>query len=442
MENWKKYYDEHMMTQEGAVELIESGDTLYVGNTCGVPHAVLDKLADRYEELHDVTLISNMFCEPLKMLADKKYRSAFRHISYFPAAQERKAHSLGLLEYGSVPYGYVSDSACNVYKTNVIMVETCEPDENGMVNLGEFGSWMASDFINGKYINKVIAVVNKYQTAPAGGGKNIMFPVTKFNAFCRNDHPYVSLRESDPEEIDKTIANYIMDYVHDGDTIQVGKGGLGCAIGYDLAGKKDIHIYSEILSDWIVPLAEKGIITDTVASGCFGTQPLYDYADTCETVSFICINELANPDAVAKLNDFVAINTCMMADLTGQSCSEGSGAWQYSCVGGQLEFVKGANRIRNSGRRGMGFLALRSTRTDKDGTVKSNIVAEFPPMSVVTCPRAEAMYFVTEFGVADLWGKTVTDRVRAMIAIAHPDFREELKQKSISSGLMHPEDFE
>ena len=145
---------------------------------------------------------------------------------------------------------------------------------------------------------------------------------------------------------------------------------------------------------------------------------------------------------VSNRDNFVGINACMMADLTGQSCSEGSGTWQYSCIGGQLDFVKGANRIRARGGRAYNFLALRSTRKDKEGNLLSNIVFDFPPASAVTCPRAEAMYYVTEFGIAEVWGKTLAERVVAMISIAHPDFREELKAQAIANKLARETDFE
>ena len=441
MADWKKYYEEHMMSTEEVVKLINSGDRIWVGNTCNVPFVQLDALADRYEELDNVTVLSNMFANPLKMLADPKYGKAFHHISYFPNAQERRAFSLGLLDYASIPYGYIKSSIDDTYKTNVIMVETCEPDEDGYVNIGLWGPFLTAQVLKGKNVEKISAVVNKYHTPATGDPDYMRIPVEKIAAFCRSDHPLLALGESAPEEIDRVIASQIMQFVRDGDTVQVGKGGLGNAIGFDLNTKKDIDIYSEILSDWIVDLSNQGVIRNVVAGGCFGTQPLYDFANNAKNVTFKTIPCLATPDAVAEMDNFVAINTCMMADLTGQACSEGSGAWQYSAVGGQLEFVKGANKIRLNGGRAYNILALRSTRTDKDGKVYSNIVTEFPPASAVTTPRGEAMYYATEFGVVDLWGKALNERVVAMISIAHPDFREELKARAIELKLAKPQDF-
>lgn len=442
MVNWKEYYHSYFVSQQEAANMIESGDRVWVGNTCNVPFEVLDVLADRYEELEDVTILSHMFANPLKMLSDIKYRKAFRQISYFPNAQERHAHDVGLLEYAPLPLSYVADSVDNVYKGNVVLVETCEPDEDGNVNLGLWGEFFTTQVLRGKNIEKCIAVVNKYQTPAQGEDDVVKVPVERFAAFCRSDHTLLALGETPPAEIDKKIAENIMEYVKDGDTVQVGKGGLGSAIGADLGSKKDISIYTEIISDWIIDIGNKGVLKKVITGGCFGTDPLYEYAAKSELIEFDTISNLENIERFKDMDNFVSINACMMIDLTGQICSEGVGAWQYSATGGQLDFVKGTNRIRNDGKRGVGFMSLRSTHKNKDGSIDSNIVVELPPVSSITTPRGEAMYIVTEYGVADLWGKSITDRVKAMISIAHPDFRQGLKEKAITLKLANAADFE
>lgn len=444
MENWKEYYKSHTMSVEDAVKLIEPGDTLWVGNSFCVPVPALDALADRYEELENVTILSCMYAvPPPKMLSDIKYRKAFRQISYFPNTNERKAHDAGILEYASIPFGYLVNSVCDVYHCNVVMVEVCEPDENGMVNLNPFGAFFNGAILQGAHVTKCIAVMNKYQGHARSESLDVIqVPVSKFSAFCHADHTLASLPEADPQEVDNEIAAQIMAHVRDGDTVQVGKGGLGNAIGFRLDSKKDISVYAEIVSDWVMPLAEKGVLKKILMGGVFGTSPLYDFALTSPLVETDMIPHLANPDTIGALDNFIAINSCMMADLTGQACSEGAGAWQYSSVGGQLEFVKGCNKIRKRGGRAMSFLALRATRTDKEGKLFSNIVVEFPPVSTVTTPRGETMYFVTEYGIAEVWGRSIPDRIKAMTSIAHPQFREELKQRALSLGMVCPADFD
>lgn len=443
MSDWKSYYSSHVMSGEEAVGLIESGDRVWVGNTSNVPYDELNLLAERYEELTDVKFFSNLFAKPLKMLTDPKYGKAFRHISYYPGPVEHAGHKMGLVDYASIPYGYFRSSAVDTYKINTVFVDVAVPEEDGFVNIGSWGAFLTAEVLKGNSVTKIIGVVNENYPAAVSEDPNLLrIPVESFTAFVENTHPLVVMTEGEPEDIDKEIAAHIMARVEDGDTIQVGKGGLGNAIGFDLASKNEINVYSELLSDWVVALDEKGVLNKVNAAGCFGSQALYDFASAATNVVFDTVPHLSSIEEISKLDGFVAINACMMADLTGQSCSEGSGTWQYSCVGGQLDFVKGANKVRALGNRGLNFIALRSTRTNKEGAVFSNIVFDFPPASSITCPRGEAMYYVTEFGVAEVWGKTINERVKAMISIAHPDFREELKAKALASKLVNPQDFE
>lgn len=442
MSTWKEHYQSHLMSAEQAMGLIESGDRVWVGNTSNVPYDELDLLADRYEELSDVQFFSNLFAKPLKMLADPKYGKAFHHISYYPGPVEHAGYKLGLVDYASIPYGYFRDSAIGTYRINTVLVDVAEPDEDGYINIGSWGAFLTAEVLKGDTVTKIIGVVNReYPGAVSADPDLLRIPVERFTAFVEHAHPLAVMTEGEPEDIDKQIASHIMEYIQDGDTVQVGKGGLGNAIGFDLASKKEINVYSELLSDWVVELDAKGVLNKVNAAGCFGSQALYDYAASASNVIFDTVPHLSSIEAISKLDGFVAINACMMADLTGQSCSEGSGAWQYSCIGGQLDFVKGANKVRALGKRGCNFIALRSTRTDKEGNLHSNIVFDFPPASAIGCPRSEAMYYVTEFGVAEVWGKAVNERVKAMISIAHPDFREELKGKALEAGLVKPVDF-
>lgn len=441
MEKWKKYVEEKMLSVEDTAKIIESGDVIWLANTLCIPYDVLDALADRYEELKNVTLLSNMFLKPVKLLMDPKYKKAFRTLSYFPNMLERAAHKANLVEYVPIPYSYLPYSVMDVYKANVVMTEVCEPDENGYCNVGVLGATFTPKIMKGRYVQKRVAVFNKYQS-PAKGDENLMkIHVSEFDYFCRTDHEMPAIPPSEPEKVDKQIAEHIMKFIHDGSTVQIGMGGLANAVAYDLADKKDLKIYTEIVTDAVVGLVERGVVTKVVAAGAFGMPRLYKFLNESDIVEFGTSDTVISFDAVAQEDNFVGINACLMADVTGQACSEAIGPLQYSSVGGQLDFVKGSNKARNNGKNSVCFLALRSTYKDKDGTLRSNILTEFPPSSVVTTPRGEAMYFVTEYGVAEVYGKSINDRVKAMISITHPDFREELKQKAIAAGIAFAEDF-
>lgn len=427
------------MSGEEIVKLIESGDRVWIGNTINVPYDQLDLLADRYEELHDVKTYSNVLARPPKMFTDAKYGKAFHHMSFFPGPVEHMARKLGLVSFISAPYGYFQSTASKAQSINVVFIEVGTPDEDGLINIGAAGAFLASEIIKGGSVTKLIGVINESHTpAKCDDPELLNIPVERFCAFCENTHPHIVITDGDPEPVDEKIAGNIMKYVENGDTVQVGKGGLGNAIGSYLMEKEEINVYSEILSDWIVDLCQKGVAKEVRAAGFFGSQRLYDFCTDAKEIVYDSVPHLASINEVSKIDSFVAINACMMADLTGQSCSEGSGTWQYSCIGGQIDFVKGANLIRNRGGKGLNFLALRSTRTDKEGNLHSNVVFNFPLASAVTCPRCEAMYYVTEYGVADLWGKSLAERVVAMISIAHPDFREGLKKQALESGLVLP----
>ena len=442
MENWKNYYKEKMLSVEDAAKLINSGDIIWTGSTLCIPYTLIDQIADRYKELNNVTFLTNMFLAPVKMLMDRKYKKVFRTLCYFPNALERAAHKANLVEFVPIPYSYLKNSVINVYKANVIMTEVTEPDEDGYCNYGVLGTGFTPLLLNEKTINKRIAVVNKYQPRAKGDDKAVKVHVSEFDAFCRTDHPMPAIPASEPEVIDEKIAEHIMKHIHDGDAVQIGMGGLANAVGNKLGNYKNLTIYTEIVTDCIEDLVEKGAVTKVFASGAFGMPALYDFLAKNDTVKLGTAYDVFEPSAVAKVKNFVGINGVFMADLTGQSCAEAIGPMQYSSVGGQLDFVKGANLGRNEGSGAVCFLALRSTYTDKEGVVRSNIVTKFPEGSVVTTPRSEAMYFVTENGVADVYLKSIQDRVKAMIGIAHPDFREELKQQAIAQGIIFEEDFE
>jgi acyl-CoA hydrolase len=441
MESWKKHVQKNTLSVENIAKIIESGDVIWVGNTLCVPYDVLDALADRYEELEKVIILSNMFLKPIKLFSDTKYRKTFRVLTYFPNMLERAAHKANLVEYVPIPYSYVPKSATDVYKANIIMTEVCEPDENGYCNIGVLGTTFTPQIMKGKHVEKRVAVFNKYHS-PAKGDENVLkIHVSEFDYFCRSDHELPAIPPSEPEKVDKQIAEHIMKFIHDDSTVQIGMGGLANAVAYDLAKKKNLKIYTEIVTDACVDLAEQGVIRSIKAAGAFGMPRLYKFLGESDLVELSTSDDVIAFDAVAQEDNFVGINACLMADVTGQACSEAIGPLQYSSVGGQLDFVKGCNKARNNGKNSVCFLALRSTYKDKDGTLKSNIVTEFPASSIVTTPRGETMYFVTEYGVADVYCKSINDRVKAMISIAHPDFRDELKQKAIGLGIVFEEDF-
>ncbi len=438
MADWKKYYDEHLVKTEEAVGKIKSGDSIWVGSTLCIPYDFLDSLADRYEELSNVTILSNMFLSPSKMLLDPTYKKAFHVVSFFPNVLERMSAQMSIVDFHSAPYTELIEAVTEVYKANTVAVEVYPPDDDGNCNVGILGTNFTPEIIRSECIKTRIAVVNKFQPVAHGADELVKIPLTMFDYIIENDHDIPSLPVAEPTEIDKEIADKILPYINDGDSIQIGMGGLGNQIAKELINKKDLHIFSEIGTDAMIDLVEAGVVKDITIGGAFGTARLYKWlGEHGDIVKLLSVFDILPSEAIAKVKNFVAINSTFMVDITGQACSEAQGIKQYSAVGGSFGFLSGAPKAKN----GRSFLCLRSIYTDKEGVKHSNIVSMLPEGSIVTTPRYIPQYIVTEYGVANVYLKSNKDRIKALIPIAHPDFREQIKQQAIELGMIAEDDF-
>ncbi len=438
MENWKKYYEEHLATVEDATKRICSGDRIWMGSTLCVPDAFMDKLGDRVDELQDVTLLANMYLSPNRLLLDPSFKKTFHVVSFFPNVLERMSAQMNIIDFHSAPYGELVTAVTKVYKANVVAIEVCPPDEDGNCNVGLLGTNFTPSIIRDDCVKTRIAVINKYQPNAHGSDSVTKLPLSMFDCIVENHHDIPALPVTSPTEFDKQIAEHIMPYINDGDTVQIGMGGLGNQIAKDLINKKDIHIFTEIGTDAMIELAEAGVVKDIKMAGAFGTKELYNWlGNHGDIVTLLDVKDVIPPEAVAKVDNIVAINSTFMVDLTGQACSEAQGVKQYSAVGGSYGFLAGAPKAKN----GRSFLCLRSTYTDKAGETHSNIVSILPAGCVVTTPRYLIQYIVSEHGVADVYLRTNKERIRALVNIAHPDFRSSLKDEIIATGQIADEDF-
>jgi acyl-CoA hydrolase len=438
MENWKEYYNAHLVTMSEAAAKIRSGDTIWMGSTLCIPYAFMDALAERVDELSDITLLGNLYLAPTKIMMDPGYKKTFHTISFFANMLERMAASMGTVDFHSAPYDFLIEAVTEVYKANVVAVEVCPPDADGNCNAGLLGTNFTPEIFRNDRIQTRIAVINSYQPLAHGAEELTQYPLTMFDYIIENHHDIPALPVSPPTEFDKVIASHIMPYVKDGDSIQIGMGGLGNQIAYDLLSKKSLRIFTEIGTDAMIDLVEAGIVKNITMGGAFGSKELYNWLGAHgDVVRLLPVREIVSPAAVAKVDNIVAINSTFMVDITGQACSEAQGHKQYSAVGGSYAFLAGAPKAKN----GRSFLCLRSTYTDKAGAMHSNIVALLPEGAVVTTPRYLPQYIVTEYGVADVYLRSNKERIKALIPIAHPDFREDLKRQAIALGMIGEEDF-
>lgn len=426
--NWKENYQAKLLSVKEVAKKIVSGDRINVGSCTSAPIELFEAIADRVDELENVTINSGSSLYPFKVLQSPEFVGKINFYTNFYSAFERAFFSSGNVNVNSVNLSQIFEAQKDFYKPNILICDVSQPDEEGYMYYGPVGTIANGEVA--EIVDKVIVQVNKYQ--PRVPGTKNKIHVNDVTWICEHDAPMPVFPNPEVTEVDQKIAELLIPEIPDGATLQLGIGGLANAIGYGLTKKKNLSIYSEMFTDSLVYLYKQGVITGEmrVAFG-MGNQELYDFVDQ-GPVQFAPISEINNPINISKVKNLVGINACLMADLTGQICSESIGHYQYSSTGGQLDFVNGAMLSKSA----KTFLCLPATNKKKDGTVTSCITLNLPAGAIVTVPRTQVQYVVTEYGIADLKNKPIRARVEEMIKIAHPDFRDSLRQEAIAAGLL------
>jgi acyl-CoA hydrolase len=395
-----------------------------------MPVQLLEALALRKDELTDVCVFGGMALYPFSIFKSPDYIGKINYITSFFLGQEKVYYDVGNISLMSVHLSLIGKCMTDVHKINVVMMEVTEPDEEGYLYYGIGSTAVAWDVA--QKADKIILQVNKAQPVPSGG-INHRIHVSEVTSITEvPPKPLQEFPQSEPTEAERQIAEYLLPYIEDGSTIQIGLGGLSNAVGFGLENRNDLSVHTEMYTDSMVYLSKKGVINGKQwASFALGSRELYEYVHK-GPVHFAPFSIINDPVEIGKIPKFVSINTCLAADLTGQVCSEAIGHKQYSATGGQLDFVRGAGMSKG----GKSFLCLTSTFADKEGKLHSKIEVSLPKGSIITTPRADVMYIATEYGVADLYLRSVEERVNAMISIAHPDFRDELRAGAVHEGLL------
>ena len=429
---WQEQYRALRMTPAGAAALVRDGDTVVMTSSANWPYAVDGALAERLRAIRGHVELDALFA-PLDtaLLSAENTDLVDYNANFFSG--ERK-----LMEHGNVQFVPTHLSATGAWmasrKPRVAIITCSAPDENGWMSRSLWGAQVHRRVLEQAEV--VIVEVNDQLPSFASDGEaHMMFHVSEADAIVENSHFPAENPPAPADETDRRIAGYIADLVPDGACVQFGLGGLANAVGECLAdaGKKDLGIQSEVLSNCVVTLMEKGVINNSRKQTCpgrsvgayfVGDKALWDFARDNPAFSFKEIDWVNDPRNIARNDRVVSVNNAMEIDLTGQVNAESVGPRQYSGTGGQLEWVLGAQWSRE----GKSIIALRSSYRDKQGTLHSKIVPQMAPGSIITTPRTCVQYVVTEYGVADLRYKSTLERAKALIAIAHPDFREELKK--------------
>ena len=430
--SWEEQYRALRMTPTDAAALVRDGDTIVMTSSANWPYAVDGALTQRLRAIGGHIELDALFA-PLDtaLLAQENADLVSYNANFFSG--ERKLMSHGNVRF--VPTHLSATGDWMVSRNPRVVVITCSaPDENGWMSRSLWGAQVHRRVL--EQVETVIVEVNDQLPSFASDGEgHMMVHVSEVDGIVENSHPPVENPPVPADETDRRIAGYIADLVPDGACVQFGLGGLANAVGECLAdaGKKDLGIQSEVLSNCVVTLMEKGVINNSRKQTCpgrsvgayfVGDKTLWDFARDNPAFSFKEIDWVNDPRNIARNDRVVSVNNAMEIDLTGQVNAESVGPRQYSGTGGQLEWVLGAQWSRD----GKSIIALRSSYRDGRGELHSKIVPQLAPGSIVTTPRTCVQYVVTEYGVADLRYKSTLERARTLIAIAHPDFREELKK--------------
>jgi 4-hydroxybutyrate CoA-transferase len=422
VKNWQEIYKSRVVSAQDAVSRIKSGNRVVVGHATGSPEVLLKALMnskDAYrnvEIVHMVSMGPSEYCQP-------EMEKNFIHNSLFAGATSRKAIHDGravftVSHFSQIPRLFTE----KILPVDATLCMVSDPDEHGFCSFG-----VSVDYTKpaAESSNLVIAEVTPNMPRTLG---DAFIHVSDIDCIVESDSRPIALQPPCLTENDRKIGGYIAELIQDGDTLQLGIGSVPDAILEFLKHKKDLGIHTEMFSDGVVDLVEAGVITcarknfnrgKMVATFFMGTEKLYKFVHNNPMVQMFPVNITNNPAIIAQNDNMVSVNSTLQMDLTGQAASESIGYKQFSATGGQADFVRGASWSRG----GRSILAFHSTAS---GGRISRIVPHLDEGAVVTTARSDIHLVVTEYGIADLRGKSVPDRARALIRIAHPDFRGDL----------------
>jgi acyl-CoA hydrolase len=412
------------ISPERAVEIIQSGNRVYLHQGCAEPEALVEALMRRAHCLENVEIV-HMATMGIAPYTEPEYEGRFRHSALFIAANVRRAVQEGRADYTPIFLSEIEalfDSGA--LPVDVALLQCSPPDRHGYMSFGP-----AVDITHTAIRHSRHVVVQINDQCPRTHGDSFLH-ISRADAIVEVSRPLAEYRAVQPGALHRQIARHIAHLVPDGATLQTGIGAIPEAVLYELGAHKDLGIHSEMIADGVIDLMEAGVINNArkslhprkaVAGFVLGTRRLFDYIDDNPAFDFRRTAYVNDPLVIAQNDRMVAINSAIEVDLTGQVCSDSIGPLPFSGIGGQMDFIRGA--ARSSG--GVPIIALPSTA--RGGEV-SRIVPALKPQAGVVTSRGDVRYVVTEYGVAYLHGKTLRQRAEELIRIAHPKFQDELER--------------
>jgi acyl-CoA hydrolase len=415
---------------EHVLDHVTPGMRLIVPLANGEPQTIVDALQANIDRLNRVEI------HQMHTLRDRPYLHGtaperLRHVSYFLSHITRKAFHEGGCELVPCHFSEVPMLLRRLQGPTMVLAAASPPDRHGYFSLGTNADYVAP------FIGRVPFYLEANPNMPRTFGRN-QIHVSQVAGWCEAAYPLVEVPPAEPNDLDKVIARQVAERIADGATIQAGIGSIPNAILSCLGDHTDLGIHTELLSDGVIDLVLRGVVTGTrkvrrptktVATFALGTRELYDFLHENAAVELLPVDWVNDPRVIAQMPGFVSINATTEVDFLGQCASETIGGRYWSGSGGQADFARGA--MYSEG--GQGFIVLHSTTSD--GNV-SRIKSQLTPGSAVTTLKNTVDKVVTEHGVAELRGRTIRERTRALIAVAAPQFRDHLEQEARALGYL------
>jgi len=431
-------YKGKLRTPEDAVKVVKSGDWVDYITNVGFPPLLDKALAARRDELFDVKIRGNLISGPIEVAECDPSREHFCYNSWHWSAYERKLGDRGLCNYIPMVFRDCTEYYRHFLTVNVAMMSVTPMDKHGYFNLS-CATGVAKGILDKADI--VILEVNEHLPYIYGAFDESIH-ISEVDYVVEGEHdplPEIPIEKATPEDI--AIADAIVPYIKDGASLQLGIGAMPGVIGNRLCDSdvKDLNMHTELCSDAYYDLFAAGKITNknkTLFPGkgltgiVLGSRKLYDWVDRNPAVLVAPLSYVNAPEHISQLENMISINSCISVDLYGQVNAESSGFRQISGTGGQLDYLTGATMAKG----GKSFICMKSTYTDKAGEVHSNVKPHFKG-DIITDPRSQTHFLVTEYGAVNLVGCSTWERAEKLISIAHPRFRDDLIREAEKQGI-------
>lgn len=430
----KKKLDEKYISLIDAVSMVKSNQTIGVGIAGSEPVGLLHAMDERAEELENVHFWTCLPMRPYDIFTKPEMAGHVFNENWFYSYTDRQVHPEGRVSYipNNLHRAATDKLVSTKGKLDIFWGTATPPNEEGYMSLS-IGLIVQRDLLEAADLK--ILEIN--ENLPWTYGDTLVH-VSEVDYLVENNAPLVELQSAPPSEIEQKIGGYIAELIEDGSTIQLGIGGIPNAITAFIMARKDLGIHTEMIVDGMVDLIEAGVVTNskktlhpgkTIGAFALGSKKLYKFLHHNKDVEMYRGHYTNDPYVIAKNNKMISVNTALQVDLLGQVCSQSIGTRQFSGTGGQLDTHRGAQMSPG----GRGIIALRSTA--KNGSI-STIVPTLAPGAGVTVPSQDVDTIITEYGVAELRGRCVKDRMEALVRIAHPNFRDWIRDEAHRLGIV------